>query len=273
VYAGFLPKHTHPFVYLSLSLAPKNVDVNVHPTKREVHFLHEDKIVELVSQSLEQALAGANSSRVFHTQALLPGAGTPSSSPTSNKGKPTTASPRVETKETKANLASPRLLGDDDDIPPLSAGSSSSSSGSVDSSNGNSNEGRSPAKRGTKRPNQLVREDASSGRGSMAAYLQHANNQQRSNSILGKVMAAARQGPTKRAKRRGVSLTSIHSLITAIDGEAHVGLAELLRGHTYVAAVDDTYSLLQHKTKLYLVHVSGQSSCYHVIIWLNSSSG
>jgi len=36
VYAAYLPKNSHPWVYLALEMDPKNVDVNVHPTKREV---------------------------------------------------------------------------------------------------------------------------------------------------------------------------------------------------------------------------------------------
>ena len=45
VYAAYLPKGTHPFVYLSLEITPENIDVNVHPTKQEVIFLHQDDII------------------------------------------------------------------------------------------------------------------------------------------------------------------------------------------------------------------------------------
>ena len=41
VYREILPNHTHPFIYLAIEMPAKHVDVNVHPTKREVHFLHE----------------------------------------------------------------------------------------------------------------------------------------------------------------------------------------------------------------------------------------
>jgi DNA mismatch repair ATPase MutL len=41
-----------PFVYLSLEIAPHNVDVNVHPTKHEVFFLHQDIIIEKIQRGL-----------------------------------------------------------------------------------------------------------------------------------------------------------------------------------------------------------------------------
>uniref|UniRef100_A0A1I8HIL6 DNA_mis_repair domain-containing protein n=1 Tax=Macrostomum lignano TaxID=282301 RepID=A0A1I8HIL6_9PLAT len=41
-----LPRGAQPFAYVSLQIAPHNVDVNVHPTKHEVFFLHQDAIAD-----------------------------------------------------------------------------------------------------------------------------------------------------------------------------------------------------------------------------------
>lgn len=74
LYSLYLPKGGHPFVYLSLDIDPARVDVNVHPTKREVHFLNEDEIIQTICQHLETQLAAVDTSRTFKTQTLLPGA-------------------------------------------------------------------------------------------------------------------------------------------------------------------------------------------------------
>ncbi|EXJ84643.1 DNA mismatch repair protein MLH1 [Capronia epimyces CBS 606.96] len=72
-YQMFLPKGGHPFVYLCLDIDPTRVDVNVHPTKREVHFLNEDEIIDLVCANIRENLAKVDTSRTFKTQTLLPG--------------------------------------------------------------------------------------------------------------------------------------------------------------------------------------------------------
>ncbi|XP_005096287.1 DNA mismatch repair protein Mlh1 [Aplysia californica] len=72
VYQAYLPKGTHPFIYMSLEISTQNVDVNVHPTKHEVHFLHEDSIISSIQAAVEEKLLGANTSRTFFTQAMLP---------------------------------------------------------------------------------------------------------------------------------------------------------------------------------------------------------
>ena len=75
VYATMLPKGAHPFVYLSLRLPPAALDVNVHPTKREVFFLHQERLVAAVQAIVREKLRGANEARSFLSQAVLPGAG------------------------------------------------------------------------------------------------------------------------------------------------------------------------------------------------------
>ncbi|KAI6001571.1 histidine kinase-like ATPase [Pisolithus orientalis] len=67
VYSGFLPKGTFPFV---IEMDPRSVDVNVHPTKREVLFLNEEAIVERISDAIQQNVVGQSQSRVPSSPAV-----------------------------------------------------------------------------------------------------------------------------------------------------------------------------------------------------------
>ncbi|KAL7938190.1 histidine kinase-like ATPase [Trichoderma chlorosporum] len=73
-YASFLPKGCRPFIYLSIEIDPARVDVNIHPTKREVHFLNEEEVSQAICKKVESELATVDASRTFLTQTLLPGA-------------------------------------------------------------------------------------------------------------------------------------------------------------------------------------------------------
>lgn len=76
-YSTFLPKGGHPFIYLSLEIEPARVDVNVHPTKREVNFLHEEEIIETICDQIREVLGKVDTSRTFMTQSLLSGGKVP----------------------------------------------------------------------------------------------------------------------------------------------------------------------------------------------------
>ncbi|KAG7665155.1 mlh1 [[Candida] subhashii] len=71
VFQFFLPKGSHPFFYISLEIKSENLDVNVHPTKREVRFLHEDEIIELLVDKVHATLSSVDTSRKFKTQTIV----------------------------------------------------------------------------------------------------------------------------------------------------------------------------------------------------------
>jgi len=58
-YGSFLPKGAHPTFVLFLDIEPNRLDVNVHPTKKEVRFAETETLHELVRQSVRHALSGS----------------------------------------------------------------------------------------------------------------------------------------------------------------------------------------------------------------------
>jgi DNA mismatch repair protein MLH1 len=53
--------------YYSIQLDPTTVDVNVHPTKREVHFLEEEAITECIADAIQAKLTQSGE-RTFEYQ-------------------------------------------------------------------------------------------------------------------------------------------------------------------------------------------------------------
>jgi DNA mismatch repair protein MutL len=58
-YGSYLMKGEHPFFILFLSLDPERIDVNVHPTKREIRFQNADWIYQAVRGLIRTTLSSA----------------------------------------------------------------------------------------------------------------------------------------------------------------------------------------------------------------------
>ncbi|CAI4048770.1 hypothetical protein N7582_004469 [Saccharomyces uvarum] len=70
VYSSYLPKGNRPFIYLGVLIDPASVDVNVHPTKREVRFLNQDEIIERIANQLHTELSAIDTSRIFKASSI-----------------------------------------------------------------------------------------------------------------------------------------------------------------------------------------------------------
>jgi DNA mismatch repair protein MutL len=64
-YGSFLPKGYHPTFVLFLDIEPDRLDVNVHPTKKEVRFAETEALHQLVRQSVRHALSGSERKAVL----------------------------------------------------------------------------------------------------------------------------------------------------------------------------------------------------------------
>ncbi|KAF6100185.1 mutL-like protein 1 [Phyllostomus discolor] len=288
VYAAYLPKNTHPFLYLSLEISPQNVDVNVHPTKHEVHFLHEDSILERVQQHVESKLLGSNSSRMYFTQTLLPSLAGPSGEAV----KPTaggTALPasksgdkvygyqmvRTDSREQKldAFLQPGSKAGEPQaTVPEDGAGAS----GARENDDVEMRELPAPADvaaakdQRTEEATAQGTPDTAEKRGA-ASSLSNPRKRHREGSDEEMVEDESQKEMTAACtpRRRIINLTSVLSLREEINERGHETLQEMLHNHSFVGCVNPQWALAQHQTKLYLLNTTRLSEelFYQILIY------
>ncbi|XP_014701268.1 DNA mismatch repair protein Mlh1 isoform X2 [Equus asinus] len=290
VYAAYLPKNTHPFLYLSLEISPQNVDVNVHPTKHEVHFLHEDSILERVQQHIESKLLGSNSSRMYFTQTLLPGLPGPSGesvkstggvipSSSSGSGDKIYAHQMVRTDSREQKL--------DAFLQPVSRVPSSQPQAVVPEDRTDASSGRArqedeemlelpdPAEvaavnQGSKWDATKETSETSEKRGPPSSP-GNPRKRHREGSDVEMVEGDSRKDMTAACtpRRRIINLTSVLSLQEEINERGHETLREMLHNHSFVGCVNPQWALAQHQTKLYLLNTTKLSEelFYQILIY------
>ena len=79
-YHNLLADGRYPYLFLNLEMSPDQVDVNVHPTKREVRFREPSEVRDTLIRAIRQALAEAGSAFVLGKTQAFPRATAPSES-------------------------------------------------------------------------------------------------------------------------------------------------------------------------------------------------
>lgn len=93
IYRNKLPRGIGAFIYMSLLIDAKTVDVNVHPTKNEVRFLNEDDIIKSLVQHLEDKLIALDSIKLDAFSTLM---SNKTASPKASAQSSATASPATQ---------------------------------------------------------------------------------------------------------------------------------------------------------------------------------
>jgi len=215
-YSAFLPKGGHPFVYIDLEIEPHRVDVNVHPTKREVNFLNEDEIIEMVCNEIRSKLAQVDSSRTFLTQSLLPGVQTIDS---------------IELDQGSAKEAA--------------------TDGKVASTPKTPATSKRPYENNLVRTDSKVRKITSM----LAPSPAHPDTTVAPGIPSSSILDDSLQYETTDRQPLRIALTSVKNLRSAVRATMHNTLTEMFASHTYVGLVDERRRLaaIQSGIKLYLV--------------------
>ncbi|KAK4704279.1 DNA mismatch repair protein MLH1, partial [Phenoliferia sp. Uapishka_3] len=234
-YATLLPKGAHPFVYLSLEIIPSKVDVNVHPTKREVGFEDAEEVVEVICEALAKTLEKDGGSRTFKVQTLLP----------STNSKPKPDSPSLSRTQSRTK----------------SSDGASSSTPMVSTSRSTSSTSRKVA------PKSMVRTDQHAQ--TLDAFLtqtktsiddeERPTKRRKSDhdpDFANQLAKEAAIGPRVKIGQSECMLKSVKELRKEAIGRCHAELDTIVKNHIFVGVADvaGSLSMLQHQTKLYLVN-------------------
>ncbi|AET38870.1 mismatch repair ATPase MLH1 Ecym_3383 [Eremothecium cymbalariae DBVPG len=245
VYSNFLPKGSKPFIYLSLVIAPANVDVNVHPTKREVRFLHEDEIIECISNKVQEELQKIASSKSFK-----PGSLVTNKLISIDNASPGTSSTSMNSAISKIKRQENKLIRTDSSQTKITNFIRSSQPKIHASFSTSIRTKPKPLLESDENTEIVPRRGTPEEEGHETLVGQNCSNNSRIiKSLLHNTYEVVQR------ERIDVNLTSIKSLKETVDNETHKELTGVFADMTYIGIVDETRRLasIQHGLKLFLV--------------------
>ncbi|RLN86778.1 hypothetical protein BBJ28_00016585 [Nothophytophthora sp. Chile5] len=297
VYSLYLPKSTHPFIYLSMELPPRNIDVNVHPTKREVRstavaFRH---IVDSISQAIEKQLKGSNESRSFSVQPITAMLGISSRSNSDVSAKQRRRESVLDDEEKTQQAES----SEEEEVERDSEGEADQTVVQSQSIELDLSQKQTPPSRKYQAALRLVRTDHRSNTIDKYYFLESQRSQlsqsppdsqvtperrsamaqQADDAMDSDSDGVAASNPRKRkfsetekapgpepepeedddrrssleATQSPQMLSSVQNLLSLLRNKKNKALGRLFREHSFVGVVDKQYSLVQYRTKLYIV--------------------
>ncbi|KAL9645144.1 hypothetical protein ABK040_002347 [Willaertia magna] len=258
VFEPYLPKKGYPFVFVKLEMNPRHLDVNMHPTKKEVAFLNEEQIIDDIKEEIRKKLLGSNSSRVFK----------PTATNSSTLSTSTVNSSKIQDLEEElenVNVPNPSasLV-----TPPKQSFSRSTISDELITQQ--TTQMKSPILPSVPPkkdyPHNKVRTSVDDQTGQMDLYV---NSQKR------KTITEEEYQPLTKKKKQEDSdeenvddLNSLLELRGEIQGNTHDELKLILKKSVYVGWINPTFSLIQFNDKLLLFDMNTISKhlCYQHVI-------
>ena len=277
--ATVLPRDASAWLFLALTLPASHVDVNIHPTKAEVAFLHADQLAAAAAAALEQALEAANGERAF-----VPGAATHAA--------PGGAAPAAAMQGTQQRLAFAQAPGgatqqqvEPGDEPAGTQRERAGGDHKLVRTDAKAGKLDAFVRRGAGGGGQLMLGRTDGGGGAARSPPDDEDDEDDSDvdvaaaeddededaAAMDAVRAGVRArrgagqhqppapslgGPALRPPSPPLcDLTSVCELLADCDDGAHAGLTDVFRRHTYVGLAHPRLALLQHGTRLYIVHV------------------
>lgn len=239
-------------------MPPENVDVNVHPTKKEVHFLHEDELLQLIRSIIEPALNASNQSRTFGAQPSLAHFYLSSSSSTNNADNGLNSGTSGEGAARLVSSSSKPTVRADSSLQKLETFfKPSSSSGGA-------------AVHSFSRPS----ESATTAVASNASSVPVSGCACCTDSMFcmevrkRKIGTTLESHSTDGAEQLRCDLDSVRGLLRDVDQQCDSSLRSLFTGLVFVGVIDACHSLVQLDSKLMVVNHSQalRQLCYQMVL-------